>query len=303
MFGIIFKEKGDIMQELVKLGEKTYVLLEHTNVGFYLVNDNEVVVIDTGSSKDSAKLIDKILVENNWHLKCIINTHSHADHMGGNAYLENKYNVKAYSSSMESFICNNPILEPSLLYSAAPVKELKNHLLMAKPSHSLDINELDIPGIEVLDLKGHAIGQIGILTSDDVLFTGDAYTSTKILEKYAIQYNYDIEEYINTLDYLLTTDYKYYVPSHGEVEKNCTNTVMINKENALKIEDYLLKILQEEKSFANLLSQVFNDYHITNNLMQYHLIGSTIKAFLAKLNNAGKVEITVRNGEMYIKAI
>ena len=208
-----------------------------------------------------------------------------------NQSVENKYNVKAYSSSIESFICNNPILEPSLLYSAAPVKELKNHLLMAKPSHSLDINELDIPGIEVLDLKGHAIGQIGILTSDDVLFTGDAYTSSKILEKYAIQYNYDIEEYINTLDYLLTTDYKYYVPSHGEVEKNCTNTVMINKENALKIEDYLLKILQEEKSFSNLLSQVFADYHINNNLMQYHLIGSTIKAFLTKLNNARRVEI------------
>ena len=42
----------------------------------------------------------------------------------------------------------------------------------------------------------------------------------KILNKYAIQYVYDINVYLQTLEMLKTTDYKYYVPSHGEIEKS-----------------------------------------------------------------------------------
>ncbi len=291
------------MNELQKLGEKTYVLLASTNIGFYLLNDNEVCLIDSGSSKDSAKQIDKILINNNWHLKYIINTHSHADHNGGNRYLQEKYNCEIYTSSIESFISANPILEPIMLYSASPLKELCNHLLMAKPSISKDVANLNLDGISIIDLKGHTLGQIGIVTSDNVCFVGDAYTSSRILNKYTIQYTFDIEAFLKTLDYLLTTNYAYYVPSHGEIEKNPQETINMNKETTLKIEDIIIEMVKEPKTINQILEDLFTRFHISNNLTQYHLISATLKAYITKLNNMGKVNITFNDGNMIITEV
>ena len=118
------------MNELIKLGENTYVITNPVNVGIYVLDNENVCLIDTGSSKDYGKLIKGILKEKNWNLKCIINTHSHADHISANKYLQNEYNCEIYSSSIESYFINEPILEPSFLYGASPLNELCNHFLI-----------------------------------------------------------------------------------------------------------------------------------------------------------------------------
>lgn len=151
------------MNDFVKLGDRTYVLKSPVNIGFYLINENEVCLIDTGSSKDYAKIIDRILIENNWHLKYIINTHSHADHIGGNKYLQDKYNCQIFTSKIESYFVSEPILEPSIIYGAKPLNDLCNHFLMAKPSRCEDIINVNIDGINIINLPGHSIGLIGLL--------------------------------------------------------------------------------------------------------------------------------------------
>ena len=156
------------MNELVKLGEKTYVIKSPVNVGIYVLTNNNVCLIDTGNSKDSAKAIAKILEEHNWHLQYIINTHSHADHIGGNKYLQDKYNCRIFASLIESYFINEPMLEPSLLYGSVPAKDLHTHLLLAKPSVCENIDNMNIDGIEINNLEGHAKGLIGIVTSDNV---------------------------------------------------------------------------------------------------------------------------------------
>lgn len=291
------------MDELIKLGSKTYVLKAPTNIGFFLLNEKDICLIDTGSSKDFAKIIDKILIDKNWNLKYIINTHSHADHIGGNKYLQDKYNCRIYSSKMESYIVNNPIFEPIMLYGASPLKDLCNHFLMAKPSACESLDNISIDGIDIIDLKGHSVEQIGVVTSDGVCFVGDAYTSEKILNKYNIQYTYDVENFLKTLDYLLNTTYKYYVPSHGEIENDIRQTLDINKKTTLNIESQILEIIDSKKSVNEILEEILKIYHISNNLIQFHLIGATLKAYIAKLVHEEKITISFENGNMLISKI
>ena len=286
--------------EIRKLGERTYVIENPVNVGIYLINDNEVCLIDTGSSKDYGKNIAKVLEENNWTLKYIVNTHSHADHIGGNNYLQEKYRALIYAEKTESYFINNPLLEPALMYGAKPLESLCTSFLMAKPSNCEDIKNMNIEGLEIVDLKGHSFGLIGIATSDNVLFVGDAYTSPRILNKYAIQYTYDVEEFLKTLDYLETTNYDYYVPSHGEIEKDIKGTLAINRQTTLSIEKEILDILEYKHFYNDILNELFINNHIKSSVEQYHIIGTTIKSFLTKLVKEDKIEIIAKDGNLWI---
>ena len=291
--------------QIRKLGDKTYCIENPVNVGIYVLNDNNVCVIDTGSSKDYAKLIDKVLIDHNWNLKYIINTHSHADHISGNKYLQDKYKCKIYSSKIESYFINYPILEPSFLYGASPIKDLCSHFLYAPASICEDINDINIDGLSIINLEGHSLGLIGIVTSDEVCFVGDAYTSFEKIEKYAIQYTYDIDKFIDKLDFLLSTNYNIYVPAHGNVEKKeqAMNTIEKNKEVFLKLKEVIINLIGEKIEYSNLIKIIFDTFHIRINAIQYHLIGSTIRAYLKSLEKDNKIQIYYENNEMYIKSI
>jgi len=291
------------MIELIKLGNRTYYLKNPVNIGIYMLDEKNVCVIDTGNSQDFGKMIDKVLQDNNWNLKYIINTHSHADHIGGNKYLQTKYNCRIFSNKIESYFINNPLLESAMLYSANPPKEMLTHFLKADESKCEDINNISINGIKTINLEGHSVGQIGIITSDNVCFCGDAYVSSAILNKYAIQYVYDIEKYLDTLDLIKNTKYKYYVPAHGEVEEKPIDTIKANINNIIEVENNILKIINNEISYTNFLKEIFNKYHIRMNTIQYHLISATIKSFLTKLEKEEKIIFEYNQNEMIIKII
>lgn len=292
-------------RELVKLGERTYVILNPVNIGIYVLNDNNVCIIDTGSSKDYAKMIDKILIENNWHLKFIINTHSHADHISGNKYLQDKYNCQIYASKVESYFINTPYLEPSLMYGASAIKGLYSHVLYAKESACEDIELLNNNDLQIINLEGHSTGLIGIVTSDKVCFVGDAYTSVEKIAKYAIQYTYDIDKYVESLERLLNTDYLYYVPSHGNIEKkkDAFNTIIKNKETSSKVKEMIYNLVKDGITYSDLVHKVFSEFNINMNVVQYYVIKATLKAYITSLEKDNRVEIIFDNNNMIIKAI
>lgn len=292
------------MLELIKLGDKTYYLKSPINIGIYLIDNNNVCLIDSGNSKEFGIMIDKVLIENKWNLKYIINTHSHADHIGGNNYLQEKYNCKIYASDKEIGFINETIYEPSLLYGTYPLREFTDDRnLYAIKSNAESINNMNIDGINIIDLSGHSLGLIGIVTSDNVCFVGDAYASIKVLNKYPIQYTYNIDKFIKTIDYLYNTNYLVYVPSHGEVEYDIKNTLMKNKDIILMLEEQIISIIDNGLSFENLISKIFILHHIKVNITQYYVISATIKSFITKLVNDNKIEIYFENNILMLRVI
>ncbi len=67
-------------------------------MGLYRLNDSEVCLIDSGNDKDAGKKVLKILEAGGWKLKMVINTHSHADHIGGNSLLAQRTGCSVYTA-------------------------------------------------------------------------------------------------------------------------------------------------------------------------------------------------------------
>lgn len=70
------------------------------SIGLFIKN-NDVVLIDSGIDKQTAKQVDDALHVMQLTPRAIINTHSHADHCGGNAYFQKKYKLDIFATQWE----------------------------------------------------------------------------------------------------------------------------------------------------------------------------------------------------------
>ena len=103
--------------EIKKITETTYYIPGPTNIGIYR-NDNQVILIDSGNDETAGRKIFRLLEKEDWNLKAIINTHSNADHIGGNNYLQKKTGCGIMATSIERTFIEHPHLEPLFLWGA-----------------------------------------------------------------------------------------------------------------------------------------------------------------------------------------
>lgn len=291
------------MNNLVRLGEKTFVLLGNTNVGFYKYYENNVCIIDSGSNIEDVNMIIDVLEKKNWSLKIIINTHSHADHIAGNKLLQEKYNCRIYCDKKEVPLINNTLLSSSLFYGSNPISDLKNPFIMGESSICDSVDNIYVPGIKFIELQGHSLGMMGILTDDSVLFVGDAYANDEIIKKYSLQYVYNVEKYLKTLSFLKKQNFKYYIASHDKIRENITDVIDSNIANCNNIIKTILNIIGDEIPYELLIKKVVDNYKIKINLNQYFLISSNIKAYLTFLYENSLIKFDFKDNELIILKI
>lgn len=287
--------------ELVKVGEKTYYIKNPTNIGVYKINDEDVYLIDSGNDKDAGKKILKIIEEQGWKVKGIITTHSNADHIGGNKLIQERTNCLILANKIEKVFNENTILEPSFLYGGYPFKDLRNKFLLAKESSCLELENNLPQGLEFFSLKGHYFDMIGIKTSDNVYFLADSLFSEETINKYHLFYIYDVREFLNTLEFLSTLDGKLFIPSHTEALTDIKKLIEINKNKVNEILDKIFDWCKMEKTFEDLLKEIFDEYNLVMNPNQYVLIGSTVRSYLSYLYDEGKLIFEFKENKMYWK--
>lgn len=284
------------MFELVQVANNTYYVNCPAKIGIYRCEDNSVYLIDSGNDKDAGRKLRRILEAEGWTVKAILNTHSNADHIGGNKYLQQNCGCKVFAPGIEADITRHPILEPAFLYGGYPCKDLRHKFLMAQESDCDDITSPDFPKeIEVIPLHGHFFDMVGFRTPDDVVFLADCVSSADTLEKYQIGFIYDVQAYLDTLDKIETLDAKVFVPSHADAAENIHELAELNRSKVLEIADKILSICSEPVSFETVLQRIFTDYNLIMNFEQYALIGSTVRSYLASLKDSGKLSVSFEN--------
>lgn len=287
------------MYELNQVGEKSYYINCPAKIGIYQVNDKEVYLIDSGNDKDTAKKVRKILDEKNWNLLGVLNTHSNADHIGGNQYLQQQTGCKVFSCGIEKAFTEYPILEPSFLYGGYPCKDLRHKFLLAKPSVVTDFSDESFPKeIEIIPLKGHFFDMVGFRTPDDTVFLADCLSSKETLDKYQIGFIYDVAEYLKTLETVKFIKAKMFVPAHAPATDDIAGLADVNIAKVHEIADKILSICNEPLCFENILQRLFSDYDLTMNFEQYVLVGSTVRSYLSWLKDTEKVTVQFKNNAL-----
>lgn len=285
------------MYELVQVSDSTCYVQSPAKIGLVKLNDNDVCLIDSGNDKEAGRKVRQILDANGWSLKAIYNTHSHADHIGGNQYLQAQTGCKVYAKGVECDYVNHPILEPVSLYAGCPPKELRHKFLMAQPSTAEPLTDDVLPeGFSIVPLPGHSMDMVGYRTADDVVFLADCLSSQATLEKYGIPFIHDVGAYISTLEAVEKMEARMFIPAHADPAEDISGLARLNIDRAVEIGDEILGICSEASSFEDVLRKLFVRYGLTMTLEQYVLVGSTVRSYLAWMMDAGKLTVEIRDG-------
>lgn len=292
-----------------KVTENISFLSDRVNIGL-IKTKNHIILIDSGLDASTANKIIREMKKRDLKADIIINTHGHADHYGGNARLIEKLDIKVWASKGEAHLLEFPEYEPAYFFGGAyPPPELCNKFLKAEAS-KVDKRikagnkiKIDDTYIEIISLADHSLHQIGIVC-ENILFTADSYVEEDIIQKHGIPYYADIVSAEKTLNFIIESNYDYYLPGHGELCKDPSHICKLNLDFFKKMEDLILESVDLELKDDNLFQEILEKMDIKINSMQkYFLLKTTINAFVSKLAGENKLKSLIKNNELFWRKI
>ena len=260
------------MYELIQVSKDCYYIQSPAKIGIVKLSPDEVCLIDSGNDKEAGRRVKKILDANGWQLKTILNTHSNADHIGGNRYLQEQTGCEIYGCGIECDFTNHPILESAFLYGGYPPAELRHKFLLAQESNASPLNKEILPnGMEIIPLPGHFFDMVGFRTRDDVVFLADCLSSKE------------------TLETVKRMKGKLFIPSHAAPVEDISALAQYNIDCVREIAQDICELCTAPCCFEQLLQALFQKYGLQMNFEQYVLVGSTVRSYLAWLKAEGKL--------------
>lgn len=312
-------------EALEQISPHVAVIHNATNIGV-VESPQSVVLVDSGSDDDAAKHILRIIQKRypQKQLEAAINTHSHADHAGGNDYLVRHTGCGIWAPFEESKSIELPRLQSTIIWGGRPFRDIETKFYQTqRGTHVSKIisgtfygedspTATDKPTVTMTAVPrpGHYFDQAGILVHDNgdgkkVFFLGDALFGVSIIKKYWIPFLYDVGQFRTSLETIENTDADFYIPSHGEIytKENIHEIVEMNKLTTLETEELILRILKAPHTAEELLKEVADYASITLGMGQYVLIGCTLRSYLSCLYNDNKVKFEIADNRMLWKTV
>ena len=280
------------MYELIQVSGGSYYIQSPAKIGLVKLNEKEVCLIDSGNDKDAGRKVRQLLDANGWKLTAIYNTHSNADHIGGNKYLQAQTGCRIYAPGIDCAFTRHPILEPAFLYGGYPCKDLRHKFLLAQESGAEVLTPDVLPeGFALIPLPGHFFDMVGLRTPDDVVYLADCLSSRETLDKYQISFLYDVGAYLKTLEMVKTLKAKRFVPAHALDTEDISALAQYNIDKVHEIAERIVGLCREPLCFEMILQKLFAGYGLAMNFEQYVLVGSTVRSYLSWLKDTGRLDV------------
>lgn len=277
-----------------------------SSIGLYNVGDNKVVLFDSGINEKAAKEINKTLKKRGWIPIAIINTHHHADHCGGNAYFQKEYSgLPVYATEREKIFIQYPDMQPTCFCNGAfPLTELCINAL--QPAASIVTHEItpyrdqsiQIQGVPftIVTLPGHTPGMIGIITTDNVLYCGDAFFGPETFAKHGVLFYTNIQATLDSLKKLKTLPVASCVYYHGGLcSEEMSEAIDRHSEKLQQTARDILNIIKRENhvSLEAITEEVMRTYHAPANMMSYTLTQTAVNAYVRYLEDQADISVEV----------
>lgn len=287
----------------------TYFVKGGTNTGVYLFENNDALLIDPGLSGLRPKKMLEMFENENIRLKYIINTHEHEDHYGGCAQLKSSdKNIEILASEYAKLFIERPDLFSDFIlggksnkFLIAKLSHRKNESVLIDKTISEGILNIEGENFEVISLKGHTPGSVGILTKDRVLFAGDLLIGEETLSKYDFLLLYDVNEYLNSLNKVQLLDFDYLVLAHGKYvldKQDATISIRKHREAVYKYLNQIRENLKAPMNIETLLKKIIKDNNLTYNYKEYYFFRTSLVSFISYLADLDEIDYELKDSDL-----
>lgn len=252
---------------LTQLTDRVHVWQGGVNFGIIVGEEKRLILVDSSLDSHAPRKALRPFLESGHTLAAIINTHSHADHIGGNADLVRRTGCEVWAPAREAAFIRWPELEPLGLYGGAwPPAGMQTKFLRAEPTpavRELPADRVQLAGLdlELIPTPGHALDQVAV-SVDGVLLAADGLFKPEVIAKHPVIFLVNVAEYLSSLDRLAGRSERYILPGHGELvdrgagEDPLPAILQANRDVLSRIQESILTALKEPLPLEELLYQV-----------------------------------------------
>lgn len=269
-------------ENATRLAGDTYVVPGLTNAGYAAG-----LGIDTTEDEAAYRDVD---------LDTLAITHGHADHFSI-AHVLRDAGARVYAARDDAALVENPDINIRGMFSwAKPSDTMTTRLFRGVPC-AVDgyLEDWCDDRAQPIALPGHTLGHHGFLTSDGVLFTGDALYLSDLWERHPLPYAIDPGMVVASLTVIAATDCSWVVPAHGHpvTRDEAVRHVAFHIAQVRDVETLLLEGLHDGLTTEQAVAFVSGRRGLAENAAAYWLAVTTVKGYLGELLGRGEIEFYV----------
>lgn len=278
-----------------------------TLIGVYRLNDNDVILLDSGTSYGGAetKKLMAVVEGADLRVKAVIATHGHLDHIGNNENLIKMFDTKVYMYGAEAYMCSD-MDSLRMQHSLVPFDETIEKALKCMKSRvdvfiDPHVRSVDICGRKfgIIHTPGHSMSHISIITPDNIGMLGDALMTENEIVKTKIPYASNFAVDFASKRKLPELNCDRYIISHRgvrsgwELEREVEANINYLKTRA----DVVLSYIEDGMCFDDIAAAVVTCMNIKiSNRYYFFDIHGMIMPYVQYLEESGKVETYYEKG-------
>ena len=288
--------------KILQIKNNTYCIdVGISYVPFYKLNENDIILIDSGELGDRKRL-ESVLVENNFNIKGILCSHGHPDHVGNNKYFKEKYNCIIAMPMYEAQICSSP-MNLKAYYNNNTLTEIIEHygFMIFETDEYIDNkqNEINFCGanFKIFHTPGHSPSHICITTPDNVGYVADALISYKMIENAKIPFDFVLLEDLKSKDKLLSLDCDKYIVAHKGIYDDITNLIADNIAFYIHRADEIFELITGKMTMGEIMKEACKSFKVNiNNIYKYDLISRMLRCYVDYLYEDNKIRLVIDKG-------
>ncbi len=277
----------------------TYAVIGQGAVmGLYRLNERDVVLLDTGVRRTDRDDLNALIADNGFAVKGIFCSHAHFDHCGSTAYLRHRWGALTAAQIIEAGIAASPesfhANYPYTTYEQCR-EWFREECFPTDVVIGCQDNHVSFCGADfgILQLPGHATGQIGVVTPDNVAYLADCLLSPATLAASKLLTTMCIEDDLKSKEKLRTLNCRAYILAHRDVMRgDIAPLVDANIAFLNRMVDEVLSCLTDGMTADQWRGAMAEAMELhTRNPFKLGVIRRNFASFLLYLEDTGRVSV------------